>query len=137
MHNKNRYSPINNNESKYTNIVKLFSRFSKNCSIVIFIVIYYLFFLSLEGCFEGEKKCSKKSKWIKKKLNEGLCSSFLLSFLFELMVQKLISKYHLIHVIAVFISFYIYSHGLEFDDHGLFNLLSLISLLIIVYIFFI
>ena len=96
-----------------------------------------MFFLSLEGCFEGQKNCSKKSQWIQKKLNEGLCCSFLLSLLFELMLQNLISKYHLIHVIIVFISFYIYSHGLEFYDHGLFNLLSLICLLIIVLCLFI
>ena len=73
----------------------------------------------------------------KKKSNEGLVSSFLLSVLLELMVQKIVSKLHLVHVLFVFSSFYKFSHGLDFDDHGLFNILCLISLLIVGFILFI
>ena len=105
MHIKNKYSPINNQETKYFSIFVVFSKIIRFSSFFIFIVVYFLFFLSLEKCFEGEKICSKKSGWIRIKLNEALISCFLLSLLFELMVQKIISKLHLIHVIIVFILF--------------------------------
>ena len=49
----------------------------------------------------------------------------------ELMIQKIISKFHLIHIIAMFSVFFVYSHGLDFDDHGFFNLLGISGLLII------
>ena len=78
MQNKYKYFPLNINKSKNINIVKIFSKIVKYSSNVIFIVVYYLYFLSLEGCFEGEKKCSKKSKWIKKKTDEGLGSALIL-----------------------------------------------------------
>ena len=137
MHIKNKYSPINNEETKYFSILVVFSKIIRFSPFFIFIVVYFLFFLSLEKCFEGEKICSKKSGWIRIKLNEALISCFLLSLLFELMTQKIISKLHLIHVIIVFILFYLYSHGMDFDDHGLFNLLCFLSLLIIVYFIFV
>ena len=91
----------------------------------------------MEKCFAGHARCSKKSAWIQKKLNEGLLCSFLLLFMCELMIQKIISKLHLMHLIVIFISFYIYSHGLEFYDHGLFNLFGVSAIIIIGNIFFI
>ena len=127
--------------SYFINIIRInildtrFSRIINFCSILIFVVIYYLYYLSLEKCFQGHSKCSKKVEWIEKKLKEGLSCSFLLIFLFELMIQKIISKLHLIHIIIVFSSFYKYSHGLEFYDHGFFNFLGVTVLLIIGNIF--
>ena len=63
-----------------------------------------------------------KWKWIKVKLTEELVSCFILIILLELIIIKKISKFHLIHLIFVFTSFYIYSHGIEFDDHGYYNI---------------
>ena len=105
-------------------------------SIFIFIYIYYLYYLSLEKCLKGFIKCSFKTKWIQQKLNEGLLCSVLLLILIELMIHNIISKLHLIHVILFLISFLIYSHNIEFHDHGLFNFLGIILILISGIIFF-
>ena len=43
--------------------------------------------------------------------------------LLELMILKKISKLHLIHFILVFVSFFVYTHGIEFDDHGYYNII--------------
>ena len=79
---------------------------------------------------EGQVECSRKNKWIKTKLSEAISSSFILSFLIELMIFNIISKLHLIHIFLVFFIFFIYSHGLEFYDHGLFNFLGFVIILI-------
>ena len=134
---KQGYLPLNKNNLKCIKIFKRFPKLINFCSIFVFICIYYLYYLSLEKCFAGHARCSKKSAWIQKKLNEGLLCSFLLLFMCELMIQKIISKLHLMHLIVIFISFYIYSHGLEFYDHGLFNLFGVSAIIIIGNIFFV
>ena len=54
------------------------------------------------------------------------------------MILKKISKLHLIHFVIVYILFYIYTHGIEFEDHGYYNIkyffVLLISILIIIMI---
>ena len=99
-----------------------------------FLISYILYYLSLEKCMKGQIECSKMNKWIKKKLSESICCSFILSFLIELMILKLLSKKNLIHIFIVFFFFYIYSHGLEFYDHGLFNFIGCIIIIIIILI---
>ena len=135
LDNNKYYYLANKNFINCFKIVRSNSKIINYCSTFIFIVIYLLYYLSLEKCVDGHRRCSKRTKWIRKKLNEGLICSVLLLIMFELMIKKCISKMHLIHVIIIFISFYIYSHDLEFDDHGLFNILG-ISLIIIIGIIF-
>ena len=72
-----------------------------------FLISYILYYLSLEKCMKGQIECSKMNKWIKKKLSESICCSFILSFLIELMILKLLSKKNLIHIFIVFF-FFIY-----------------------------
>ena len=103
-------------------------------SLFLFLFSYFLYYLSLEKCMEGQVECSRKNKWIKTKLAEAISSSFIISFLLELMIFNIISKLHLIHIFLVFFSFFIYSHGLEFYDHGLFNFLGFIIILIIIFL---
>jgi len=83
---------------------------------------------------EGQIRCGRKNKWIKTKLTEAISSSFILTFLIELMFLKIISKLNFIHIILVFLGFFIYSNGLEFYDHGLFNFLGAIAIIIIIII---
>ena len=123
-------------EKKVHKLYKYHSKIINYVSFFVFISIYYLYFVSLEKYVDGHRKCSKRTKWIRKKLKEGLICSLLLIIICELMIQKIISKIHLIHIIISFLLFYIYSHGLEFDDHGLFNLLGVLSIIIIGNIFF-
>ena len=121
----------NNNNKKMTNNIL------KNTFIFgIFLISYYLYYLSLEKCYEGADICCKKLNWIKTKLIQELVSCALISILFQLLFYKIISRFHLIHLIIVFISFYKYSHGLVFDDHGYFNFIGFIGICIIIIIFF-
>ena len=97
---------------KYLNLVIIF----------FFSLSYFFFFLSLEKCLEGEGTCCRKFKWMKKKVIEELISCILSIILLELMIFKIISLLHLIHFVIVFIIFYLYSSGIDFDDHGYYNL---------------
>jgi len=63
-----------------------------------FILSYYLYYLALEKCFLGQLECSRKVSWIYKKIIQTFFSSIIIAILFELMLLKLISKKHLIHV---------------------------------------
>ena len=129
--NKSEIYFFKNNNIKFFIIYKRFGELIIYSFNFIFIIIYYLYYLSLEKCFDGESECSRKINWIKKKINEGLLCTFFLLFFCELMIHKIISKLHLIHMIIIFFYFYTYSHGLEFDDHGFFNFLGIITALII------
>ena len=104
-------------------------RFS-HITLVFFPLSYFMYYLSLEKCFEGIFKCSKKFDWIHKKIFQAFFSSIITAILLEFMFLKLISKKHLIHVFF-FLSFsYFYSHGQDFYDHGLYNLLGYIIIVI-------
>ena len=86
-----------------------------------YLLSYYLYFLSLEKCKEGQYKCSQKINWIYKKLVQAIFSSIIMAILFELILLKLATKLHLIHVFIFLINIYIYSHGQYFFDHGFYN----------------
>ena len=98
---------------------------------VNFLLSYYLYFLALEKCKEGQYRCSQKINWIYKKLAQAIVSSIIMAILFELMLLKLTTKLHLIHVFIFLINIYIYSHGQEFFDHGLFNFLGFLIIILI------
>lgn len=91
-------------------------KFTGSCVFVIFFLVYFLFFLSLEKCYEGEDKCCMKMDWIKTKVIEEAISIFLTVVLFEIMIINIISKLHLLHFIIIFLLFYLYSNGITFDD---------------------
>jgi len=101
-----------------------------------YLLSYYLYFLSLEKCKEGQYKCSQKINWIYKKLVQAIFSSIIMAILFELILLKLATKLHLIHVFIFLINIYIYSHGQYFFDHGFYNFLGFIIIIIIIMILF-
>ena len=101
----------------------------------LFFISYYLYYLSLERCLDGFDICGMKPKWILKKLTQAIISYFILALLFELMILKVISFFHLFHIVIVYKLFYNYSHGLDFHDHGYFNFygcISIVSLILII-----
>jgi hypothetical protein len=91
---------------------------------------YFLYYLSLEKCFEGIFLCSKKVFWIYRKIFQALFSSIISAILLEFMLLKLITKKHLIHVFIFLSCSYFYSHGQDFNDHGLYNLIGYIIIVI-------
>ena len=110
---------------KFKNYIRKIKNNEKNiCIYTIYTILglsYLLYFLSLESCFLGEGACSTHFKWIKNKVIEEIISCVLLAIILELIFFKVISKYHLIHIILFFFFCYCYSHGMNFIDHGFFN----------------
>ena len=116
---------INNTKYKlFINILTLF----------IFSISYYLYYLSLEKCFDGEDICCQYVKWIKIKVIELISSSVISAILFEFIFFKKMSKFHILHFILVLINFYYYSNGVYFHDHGYYNFYIFVTLLIIIII---
>ena len=101
-----------------------------------FILSYSLYFLSLEKCFEGFDNCAQKTKWIFIKLYELGVSVIILVVLLECIIFKLISKYHLLHLIFIYRLFFYYSHGLDFHDHGYYNFIGVISIVPLILLLF-
>ena len=107
-------------------------------SLALFIISYYLYFLSLEKCFEGIDICSKKWEWIIVKITQLIISLIIIIFLIILMIYNIISKFHIFHFIFAFICFYYYSHSDAFHDHGAFNLVAyFVILFLVLFLFFI
>ena len=90
----------------------------------------------MEKCTEGLDECPRKLNWIKMKLKEVIFSCLIMVILFELILYKILSRLHLIHIIFSFIFFYLYSHGLDFEDHGFFNFKAFFIFFIIFFIIF-
>ena len=127
------------NNPKFSNVLYKSSSFIKLIrfsSLFFFAVVYFLYYLSLEKCLAGQVRCSLNIVWIEKKLHEGVACAIILMILFEFIILNIIPKIHLFHVILFFSIFFFVSHGVEFYDHGLFNFLGVISLIIIGHIFF-
>ena len=111
---------------------------SNSFIFILFFLSYYFFFLSLEKCYEGDDICCRKFKWMKLKVIEEAISCLITVVLLELIILKKISILHLIHFFVSFSLFYLYSNGVDFDDHGYFNInfFFIIVLSIIIIIFF-
>ena len=130
---ENKKTVEENDIEKYDDEFSLFIKNSNFCkkrikkivkilSIFIgFISIYLLYFLSLEGCYEGEGRCSTYVGWMKKKVFEEVISCVFLAIKMQLIILKKISKIHIIHIVVAFIFFYFYSHGMDYENHGYFN----------------
>ena len=78
----------------------------------------------------------QKLKWIKKKVIQEFSSCVLITVLLQLLFYTIISLFHLIHLIIICFSFYKYSHGHVFEDHGYFNFIGFIGICAIIIIFF-
>ena len=87
----------------------------------LFLISYLYYYLSLETCLKGEERCSLLYKWQLAKVYQEIISVFILAFILELIFYKFLSKLHLVHFFFVFLLFYIYSHGMVFEDHGFYN----------------
>ena len=123
---------INYNNIKYCKKNKIKIDSSKNKYLIIcFIFIYFLYLFSLEGCYEGEDICSTKIIWITSKIVEEIISCLIMEIMLELIIFKIISRLHLIHILIVFPLFFYYSHGVVFDNHGYFNFIYYFILLLL------
>ena len=96
-------SKIRKNNKKMINYIL------KNTFIFsIFLISYYLYYLSLEKCIEGADACGKKLNWIKKIVIQEISSCVLITVLLQLTFYKLIFFFHFFHLIIAFFFFYKY-----------------------------
>ena len=133
--------PLNNNLLKiklnnyYKSLLKILLH-SKIYVYLFFFLSYWLYYKSLEKCTKGQDMCTRMISWIKVKIIQLIFSCLIMAVLFELIINKIISRMHLIHMILSFILFYSYSHGLNFEDHGLYNFEGYFILFIILFLIF-
>ena len=99
--------------------------------ILLFIIAYLLHILSLEKCYEGFDLCSLKTKWIERKISEAVVSCLIIVILIESIFYKYISSLNFLHLLLFYFSLYIYSHGIDFEDHGYYNFFGNITIIIV------
>ena len=116
------------NKVKITIKKKFKLYFYKYSISVLYIISYYIYYLSLERCLDGEEICGNNMKWIYTKVVELVIASELISVLFALMIFNISTKFHLVHLIVVFVLFYYYSHDFYFFNHGMYNIIVFILL---------
>ena len=112
-------------------IIKIKHLFYKCSTFILFIFSYYIYFMSLEPCYEGEEICGNNMKWIYKKVFQIILASELISYLFLKILLKRISIFNLIHLVIILSLFYIYSHDYFFANHGMYNLIVFLLILFI------
>ena len=97
----------------------------------IYAISYIIYLFSLEGCFKGDDICGNNMKWIHTKLTQIIISSEIIVYLIVRILFYKSPKIHLIHLVIVFLLFYQYSHNYYFYDHGMYNIIVFIFVLII------
>ena len=102
---------------------------NKYSNILLFIISYIIYFISLEACNEGEELCGNNMKWIYLKITEIIISCEIIVFLLIKIFFNDSSKFHLIHLFLIFILFVFYSHGFAFFNHGMYNIIVFLILL--------
>ena len=73
--------------------------------LILFCVVYYYYYLSLEKCLKGQENCSLLIDWQFDKVHQEVKSCILTVFILEFLFYNLLSKLHLIHFVFVFSAF--------------------------------
>ena len=81
---------------------------NKYSNILLFIISYIIYFISLEACNEGEELCGNNMKWIYLKITEIIISCEIIVFLLIKIFFNDSSKFHLIHLFLIFILFFLF-----------------------------
>ena len=115
-------------------LIKAISVIKEVMGLFLFLLAYFYYYLSLETCLKGVEICSTLFKWHLIKIYQELKSCILTVFILELIFYKLLSRLHLVHFILVFLVFYKYSHGTEFEDHGYYNFIYFFIIIILIII---
>ena len=105
--------------------------------ILLSILSYVLYYLSLMGCDGTQTECLKNSNIAYYYLLVNFCflSAGIASLIIFLILFQLISKYHLIHQIIVFAILFMSDTGTTLMHHGMYNIIGF-SIFMICYTFF-
>ena len=100
--------------------------------ILLSILSYILYYLSLGGCDGTQTECLKNSNiaYYYFLVNYCFLSAAIVSLIFFLMWSKIISKFHLIHLIIVFGIFFMSDTGSTLMHHGIYNIIGFTIFLI-------
>ena len=122
---------INEPNSKRNHKVKKVRKtiFNEIISIILFMISYFFYFLSLKRCYDGEDACPSNTSWITFIIVTCSISIVINTVLFALMIYNKISSLNLIHFTIIYILFYVYSHDAICEDHGYYNFVAFFSLL--------
>ena len=122
---------INEPNSKRNHKVKNVRKaiFNEIISIILFMISYFFYFLSLKRCYDGEDACPSNTSWITFIIVTCSISIVINAVLFALMIYNKISSLNLIHFTIIYILFYVYSHDAICEDHGYYNFVAFFSLL--------
>ena len=98
------------------------------------ILAYFFYYLSLGGCDGTQTECLKNSNiaYYYMLVNYCFLSAGLISLLLFFMILKIISKYHLIHIIIIYLILFLSDTGSTLMHHGIYNIIGYI----IFFIFF-
>ena len=122
-------------KEKYDFLKKIVNAMKEFVGLILFCIVYYYYYLSLEKCFKGQENCSLLIDWQFVKVNQEVKACILTVFILEFLFYNLLSRLHLIHFVLVFSMFYRYSHGVEFDDHGYYNFIYFFIIVFLLIIF--
>ena len=108
--------------NKY-NLHQIFSIIFEIIVIGINSYAFYLYFLSLEGCFGTQVECLDKFKPEYFYYLGFMCiySSLIITLTTTLSFWNIISPYHSIYILIVMIYFYFYDNGSTLANHGQYN----------------
>ena len=77
-------------------------------SLLLFIISYYFYYLSLEKCLQGDEKNKKKWNWMVSKIIQLIISVVIIIFLGILIIYNLISRLHLSSIISFLPCIYLF-----------------------------
>jgi len=109
-------------------------KYAEIIAFILSIAAYILYYLSLGGCDGTQTECLKNSNIAYYYLLVNYCflSAGIITLLLFFMLIKLISKYHLIHIIIIYSILFLSDTGATLMHHGTYNIIGFI----IFFIFF-
>ena len=110
---------------------KRFSNFNNNrkiieiTTIILSIISYILYYLSLGGCDGTQTECLKNSNIAYYYMLVSFCfiSAGITSLIIYFIILKIASKWHLVHIIFVFLILFFYDTGSTLINHGTYNII--------------
>ena len=116
---------------KYEKIIKIIIKllFHEYSTAILCLISYFIYYLSLEPCNDGEEVCGDNMKWIYKKLFQIILSCEIEVLAIVQILFFGASKLHFIHLMLVLGIFLFHSHGFAFFNHGMYNFISFFIIL--------
>ena len=102
-------------------------------TIILAIISYILYYLSLGGCDGTQTECLKNSNiaYYYMLVSFVFISAGIISLIIYFILLKIVSKWHLVHIISVFLILFFYDTGSTLINHGTYNIIGFILFLLL------